>query len=379
MSGAERLERCNLKCTLDRLWELEETQWRQKSKELWLSLGDWNTRFFHKCATARRRQNYIDLLLVGGNVVAGQRGLAEAVVRFYQDLYSEEQPICPFLAAIWFKRISRNRWKDLLSEVSREEVWKVVKGCAGEKAPGPDGFCMAFVQRCWNIVGDSFVKEVKEFFEFGYLPRRIFHTFICLIPKKEDVEDIKDLRPISLVGCIYKIISKVLMERFKESISEVISENQCAFIGGRQILDASLIVNEVIDSRRRSGKSGLIFKLDIEKAYDYVNWGCLLKTLEAMDFPPSWVGWMRSCISSPVFLVLVNGESKGFFKSERGLRQGPSLSPFLFTCVMEVFSCMISEVVRAGLIRGFHMDGDGHRGEVSHVLYADDTIVFCEA
>ncbi|CAN1848748.1 LINE-1 reverse transcriptase homolog, partial [Linum perenne] len=201
----------------------------------------------------------------------------------------------------------------------------------------------------------------------------------CLIPKKEDVEDIKDLRPISLVGCIYKVISKVLMERLKVGISEVISENQCAFIGGRQILDASLIVNEVIDSRKRSGRAGLVFKLDIEKAYDHVNWGCLIQTLEAMNFPPRWVDWMWSCISSPFFSVLVNGESKGYFKSERGLRQGDSLSPFLFTCVMEVLSGMFRVVRGAGLFSGFFMDEANRRGEVSHVLYADDTIVFCEA
>ncbi|CAN1135074.1 LINE-1 retrotransposable element ORF2 protein, partial [Linum perenne] len=327
----------------------------------------------------RKRHNFVDKLSVNGVVLAHHEGLEEAVVQFYKELYSEQQKVRPFPSEVRFQTLNEGRWGGLVASFSREEVWGVVKSCAAEKAPGPDGFCFAFLQRCWSFVGEDFVRALDEFFHSGTLPRMICHTFICLIPKKEDVEDIKDLRPISLVGCIYKVISKVLMERLKLGISEVISENQCAFIGGRQILDASLIVNEVIDSRKRSGRAGLVFKLDIEKAYDHVNWGCLIQTLEAMNFPPRWVDWMWSCISSPFFSVLVNGESKGYFKSERGLRQGDSLSPFLFTCVMEVLSGMFRVVRGAGLFSGFFMDEANRRGEVSHVLYADDTIVFCEA
>jgi hypothetical protein len=96
-------------------------------------------------------------------------------------------------------------------------------------------------------------------------------TFIALIPKKVGAVDLKDFRPISLVGVVYKLIAKVLANRLKTMLGKITSLHQNAFVKGGQILDSVLIGNECIDSRLRSGISGLLCKLDLEKAYDHVN------------------------------------------------------------------------------------------------------------
>ena len=125
---------------------------------------------------------------------------------------------------------------------------------------------------------------------------------------------------------------------------------------------------------------GVICKLDIEKTYDHVNWEPLLDLLKRTGFGVRWYGWIRTCISTVQFFVLFNGSPVDFFGSSRGLRQGDPLSPLLFLVMMEVFSKMIKRVEGAGLLRGFKADGRRGGGLcVSHLLFANDTILFCDA
>ena len=170
---------------------------------------------------------------------------------------------------------------------------------------------------------------LKEFFEHNQFVKSLNATFLVLIPKGRTVEDLKDLRPISLVGSLYKILSKVLANRIKRVMGVIISQSQNAFVEGRQILDAVLIANEAVDSILRRKENGILCKLDIEKAYDHISWDFLLQIMERMGFGSKWISWIKWCISTASFSVLVNGSSTGFFMSSRGLRQGDPLHLWL--------------------------------------------------
>ncbi|XP_075665266.1 uncharacterized protein LOC142634913 [Castanea sativa] len=131
--------------------------------------------------------------------------------------------------------------------------------------------------------------------------RSLNASFLNLIPKKCNTANIKDFRPISLVGSVYKLLSKVLADRLRVVLDKLISETQNSFVGGRQILDSMFIANECLDSRLKSRILGVACKLDIEKAYDHVNWEALVYLLGQMGFGLKWRGWIKICVCLFVF------------------------------------------------------------------------------
>lgn len=137
------------------------------------------------------------------------------------------------------------------------------------------------------------------------------------------------MRPISLVGSFYKLLSKVLIERIQRVVDKLVDSQQMALIQGRQTMDATLIANEAVDSRLSLKIPGILCKLDIEKAYDHVNWGFLINTLRRKGFREKWIKWIRFCISTVKFSVVINRSPEGLFAAQRGIRQGDRMSPFV--------------------------------------------------
>ena len=360
--------------------DLEEVSWRQKSREIWLKEGDENTGFFHRMANSHRRRNSISSISINGRRLVKEAEVKEGLVGAFQSLLSTSNSWRPPYPDLCFNMIDVDLSAKLEEMFTEEEVLAAVSGLNDDKAPRPDGFPIAFWSFSWDFVKDEVMGFFKDFFQNDQFVKSLNATFLVLVPKGSSVDDLKDLRPISLVGSLYKILSKVLANRIKSVMRLIISQSQNAFVEGRQILDAVLIANEAVDSILRRKERGILCKLDIEKAYDHIRWDFLQQTLERMGFGSKWIRWMYWCISTTSFSVMVNGSPTGFFRSSRGMRQGDPLSPYLFVIGMEVLSGLLKRAVEGNFISGYKVgDRDGGELVISHLLYADDTIIFCEA
>jgi len=218
---------------------------------------------------------------------------------------------------------------------------------------------------------------MKHFHREGKIPKGCNASFLTLIPKSENPQSLEEYRPISLVGCMYKILTKVLSNRIKKVIEKVIDGSQSSFLSNRGLLDSVLVVNEVLDDLKRRRKSRVIVKLDFEKAYDSVSWEFLFYMMGRLGFCGRWIQWIKACLESATVSVLVNGSSTKEFKPSRGLRQGDSMTPFLFLIVAQVLTGLVKQATRKNLFSGIKVEDK--KVEVNLLQFVDDTLFVCES
>ena len=257
----------------------------------------------------------------------------------------------------------------LMAPYSAEEVKRALFQMSPSKSPGPDGMTALFFQKFWNIVGTNVTDAVLDFLNCGKMLSSINFTHIALVPKVKSPDCMPQFRPISLCNVLYKIVSKVLVNRMKVILPWVISDSQSAFVLGHMITDNVIIAFEVIHYLKnlRGGRNvQMVAKLDMSKAYDRVEWDYLKAILLKLGFHARWVMLIMECVSSATYSVLVNGEPTGYIKPSRGLRQGDPLSPYLFLICAEGLSALIRKAEHDRLIHGVAISRGGPH--ISHFL-----------
>ncbi|KAL6193839.1 hypothetical protein ACLB2K_034923 [Fragaria x ananassa] len=248
------------------------------------------------------------------------------------------------------------------------------------KAPGPDGFSQAFYQQFWDIVGKDVVEAVKVLLESEESMRQVNNTWVTLIPKVKTPENMQQLRPISLCNVIYKICSKVLANRLKPLLDDIISPFQSAFVPGRLISDNSILAYEIshyLKKRRRGHVGYSAVKLDMSKAYDRVEWKFLEAMMIQLGFGKRWITWIMRCVKTVTYSFVINGEPVGNLIPSRGLRQGDAISPYLFLFCAEYLSRLLVMAEQQHQIEGVRICPEAP--PITHLFFADDSFIFIRA
>ena len=199
-------------------------------------------------------------------------------------------------------------------------------------------------------MGNNVVCMILNVLNFDMPMAEINKTYITLVPKTNNPAKMTEFRPISLSNVIYKLISKVLANRLKLILPQIISENQSAFIPWWGPLEANVLISfelmHYLDHKRDSKDCYIAIKLDMSKAYDRVEWGFMEQVMKKLDFHEKWVGLIMRCITTVSYFVLINGVAHGNIIPSRGPHQGDPLSSYLFLLCVDGFSSLINKAIR---------------------------------
>uniref|UniRef100_A0A2N9GNN9 Reverse transcriptase domain-containing protein n=1 Tax=Fagus sylvatica TaxID=28930 RepID=A0A2N9GNN9_FAGSY len=329
-----------------------EVMWRQKSRETWLREGDKNSKFFHLSTVIRRRRNAINIIKSdGGEWITEKKRIREHFqAKFIEHFSEEEVEFPPDLEGLVPHSITTEENEELCRIPTPQEIKKALFDMPTLKAPRPR----------------RLLPEVNN-------------SSIVLIPKIPNPTSVNHFRPISLCNVVYKTIAKILVARIRPLLHKLISPCQSAFIPGRWIAENGVIVHEMLHSfKKRKVKNGLMaIKLDLQKAYDRVNWNFLQAVLRNFGFNDIFVGWIMECITSVSYALLINGGKTKSFIPSRGLRQGDPLFPYLFILSQDILSRIIENQFNGGGLSG--VKASIGSPAITHVMYADDIVMFSKA
>jgi hypothetical protein len=208
------------------LWHLlksKELMIVQRSRARWLKEGDANTSYFHKCMKARGSCNSIRALRVGDVWLESPVLIRQATVDFFKDLFRVSLWQRPTLDGLVFPTLSVVDNDHLLLSFSLEEIEEVVSECDGNKSPGPDGFNFNFVKNFWSLMKNEVRILFDQFHGIGSLPKGFLSYFIALVPKVQSPLSLRDFRQISLLGCLYKLLAKVLAKRLAKVMDPLVA------------------------------------------------------------------------------------------------------------------------------------------------------------
>lgn len=288
-------------------------------------------------------------LKISGSTKTDPFNILSEQKHFYQDLYTSKnirtdstQTAESFLSNLDIPRLTEEQKLSCEGKITSEECAAVLENFQNNKSPGNDGIPVEFWKKFWSLISEPFTKCVNECFETGEISRSQKQAVITLIEKKgKDRLLLENWRPISLVNVDAKIMSKVIATRIKNVLPNIIHHNQTGYVKDRYIGETVRSVFDVMDLTLKENVPSLLICIDFQNAFDSLEWNFLLSCLEAFNFGPDFIRWVKTFYKNIQSCVINNGLMSDYFTLERGVRQGDPLSPYLFVVAIESLAIAI--------------------------------------
>ena len=347
------------------------------NKVKWQRLGEKNSKYFFRLET--QRYNNIGINAIQnkeGEITREPKEINNVLSGFWGELYSAKQKeLNPGVIETYLEglpKISETQLGNLEKELTLEECEKALYTMVDGKAPGEDGLTAAFYKKHWKSCRVGFMKMVNQAYKEGGFPVEMNTGVLRLLPKpNKDLLQAASWRPICLQGVDIKIVAKALATRLKEALNDVIHEDQVGFRAGKYIGETLQFIMDLIDEAEKQSLQGFILSLDIEKAFDSVEWPYLDEVLVQFGFGEKFRKWMKVLRKDSCLKNLNNGWASKTVQISRGVRQGDPLSPYLFLLSIEPLAIRIRATKE---IHGIRI------GEIEYKLnqYADDTTLYLQ-
>ena len=300
------------------------------------------TKYFYNLLKTRQKQSTMDSLLThDGRIVTDQSDIMAEAKLFYENLYTEETNLSLEDQNFFLQKIDKTlslEEKEILDkDIDLEELKTALFMSKKEKTAGYDGIPYEFYQTFWHILGQDFLNVVHYSLNVAkHLPFSQTTSIVTLMYKKNDRMQLKNWRPLSLLCCDYKIISKTLSNRLKKVLNTILSIRQTCSVPGRKITHNLHYMRDVIFFCDIKKINGYVLSLDQEKAFDMLNRKFLIQILKKMNFNDKFIEWIEVLLKDTIAHVLINGYISIDFLISRGAKQGCPLSADLYSIYIEV-------------------------------------------
>lgn len=268
------------------------------------------------------------------------------------------------------KIIDKEDNKLLEMDITKEEIRGAISALSNDKSPSPDGFPVQFYKESIGWFVDDLYSLYIEAIIKGSLGKNVNQGLIKLIPKGGDKTLIKNWRPITLLNVSYKILVKLVARRLKKILPKIVSSTQTRFVKGRYILENLVTCWESLHWAKESRQSGAMLLINVEKAYDRIEWDYIIKMLHSLGFPPDFCNMVRTLLCDANVVVEVNGLRSSNFELTRSIRHGCPLAHALFMLATNAMFYLLKDSFVTPTIKGITLP---NKEEVCNIQFIDDT------